>query len=90
MKMFVESMYAKFFLKRITEQTFEYFDYLAYFTSNWACTRPNNVIRVFTFPFTQHVGNLLPKVNSLLQVHGSRNSYKVEVRVLIPQGVVAR
>ena len=48
MKMFVESICAKNFPKKITEQVFEYFDYLANLTSDWACIGPNNVNRPLT------------------------------------------
>ena len=54
MKMFVESMCAGSFLEKNLEQVFEYFDYLANLSSDWSCTKPNNVNKSFTF--TQHVG----------------------------------
>ena len=48
MKMFVESMCVESFLEKITEQVFEFFDYLANLTNDWACTGPNNVNRPVT------------------------------------------
>ncbi|GFS37337.1 hypothetical protein Acr_00g0051420 [Actinidia rufa] len=53
MKMFVESMCAGSFPKKNPEQAFEYFDYLANLSSDWACTEPNNVNK--SSPSTQHV-----------------------------------
>ena len=50
-------MCAESFPKKITEQAFEYFDYLANLTSDWECTGPNNVNRPFTSTSTQHLGN---------------------------------
>ena len=47
MKMFVESMCAGSFPKKTTEQAFDYFDYLANLTSDWACTKPNNVTKPY-------------------------------------------
>ncbi|GFZ19874.1 hypothetical protein Acr_28g0005790 [Actinidia rufa] len=53
MKMFFESMCGKF-SKKNPEQAFEYFDYLANLSSDWACTEPNNVNK--SSPSTRHVG----------------------------------
>ncbi|GFS36290.1 hypothetical protein Acr_00g0045170 [Actinidia rufa] len=52
--MFVESMCAGSFLDKNPEQAFEYFDYLANLSSDWACTEPVNVNKS-SFS-TQHVG----------------------------------
>ena len=41
--------------EKITEQAFQYFDYLANLTSDWACAGPNNLNRPFTS--TSTVGN---------------------------------
>ena len=55
--MFVESMCAGTYPDKTTEQAFEYFDYLANLTSDWACTgTQNNMTKPFTFMPTQHVG----------------------------------
>ena len=46
----------KTFPEKITKQTFEYFDYLANLTSDWACTGTHNVIKSSTVIPTQYVG----------------------------------
>ena len=53
--MFVEFMYARTYPDKTTEQAYEYFDYLANLTSNWACTGTNNMIKTSTIIPTQHV-----------------------------------
>ncbi|GFZ02212.1 hypothetical protein Acr_15g0008200 [Actinidia rufa] len=52
--MFVESMCAGSFPDKNPEQAFEYFDYLANLSSDWACTEPVNVNK--SSNSTQHVG----------------------------------
>ncbi|GFZ14664.1 hypothetical protein Acr_24g0008540 [Actinidia rufa] len=52
--MFVESMCAGSFPNKNPEQAFEYFDYLANLSSDWACTKPVNVNK--SSLSTQHVG----------------------------------
>ncbi|GFZ14711.1 hypothetical protein Acr_24g0009010 [Actinidia rufa] len=54
LKMFVESMCAGSFPDKNPEQAFEYFDYLANLSSDWACTEPVNVNK--SSLSTQHVG----------------------------------
>ena len=57
MKIFIESMCAKTYPNKTTEQAFEYFDYIANLTSDVACTRSqNNVTKPSTTLPTQHVG----------------------------------
>ena len=54
--MVFESMYAGTFSEKTTEQAFQYFDYLANWTSDWVCTgNQNNVSKSFTIIPTQHV-----------------------------------
>ncbi|GFY88708.1 late embryogenesis abundant protein, group 2 [Actinidia rufa] len=54
LKMFVESMCAGSFPDKNPEQAFEYFDYLANLSSDWACIEPVNVNK--SSNSTQHVG----------------------------------
>ena len=57
MKIFVESMCVETYLDKTIKQAYEYFDYLANLTSDWACTETqNNVTKPFTSMPTQHVG----------------------------------
>ena len=56
MNMFVESIRAGIYLDETTEQAYEYFDYLANLTSDWAYTRTNNMIKSFAVIPTQNVG----------------------------------
>ena len=57
MKMFIDSMCVGTYPNKITEQVFEYFDYLANLTSDWACTgTQNNVTKPTISMPTQHVG----------------------------------
>ena len=56
MKMFVESMCAGTYLDKTTEQAYEYFDYLANLTSDWACTGTHNLTKSSTVIPTQYVG----------------------------------
>ena len=56
MKMFIDSMCAGTYPNKTTEQAYEYFDYLANLTSDWACTGTNNVSKSSIVIPTQHVG----------------------------------
>ena len=54
--MFVESMCVEMYPNKNTEQAFEYFDYLANLTSDWAYTgTQNNVTKLSTSIFTEHI-----------------------------------
>ena len=54
--MFVESICAGSFQEKNPEQTFEYFDYLAKLSNDWACTGPSIVNKPSTSTSTHHVG----------------------------------
>ena len=56
MKMFVESMRAGTCPDKTTEQAYEFFDYLANLTSDWAYTGTNTVIKSSTIIASQHIG----------------------------------
>ena len=56
MKIFIESICARTCTDKTIEQAFEYFDYLANLTSDWACTGTNNMTKSFTVTPAQHVG----------------------------------
>ena len=55
MKMFVESICAGTYPDNTTKQVYEYYDYLANLTSNWACTGTNNVSKSSTVMYPHNM-----------------------------------